>query len=450
MADESESLPEKLSSQVKLLESQIIDINSQIKKGKKALKLIDQYNTIFTNLSSRVSDEKNGLDAILKLSRDISRQIKNERDQAKKIVFKANSDVLLLSKYLTEFNGITNKLNNEETGLKAVFKNATSTQLSLNAFKTECAKKIKEISKQVETANGYLERINKSYKDFIDLKKKLEDPKTGLKVILKDSKSNLNDIVAIKDQTDKIFTEASRIKDDSNKFLIEIEKLASLSQESSALILQYEKESLESKERIEQIYKLATDTGLATSFQARKRELGKGVRIWQTTLYVSVVLLFFAVWLIHNESLREGVLVYELFWFRLTLTLPIIFITMFSASQYSKERGLLERYAFKAATALALDSYTTLLTTKFSTAKDEILEFVLSSMSLIYREPWESTKASSMKMSIGNKLAEASAEIKESVKEDVAKGFQKVEKVFEKQIDSIREEPILSSEPVDK
>ncbi|MEK7609344.1 MAG: hypothetical protein AAB476_02595, partial [Patescibacteria group bacterium] len=75
--------------------------------------------------------------------------------------------------------------------------------------------------------------------------------------------------------------------------------------------------------------------------------------------------------------------------YRLSFVSPIILIFFVVLRQYSRERRLLESYAFKAATAKALESYTEILARRFleEQFKHRILDFVLHAMVGIYRHP---------------------------------------------------------------
>jgi siderophore synthetase component len=89
--------------------------------------------------------------------------------------------------------------------------------------------------------------------------------------------------------------------------------------------------------------------------------------------------------------------------------------------EYSKERNLLERYAFKSATALSLEGYTTLLINTFGKEKEvneeKILEFVINSMAQIYQEPFQPTKESKVTISFDGKVASLKADIAKTMEE---------------------------------
>jgi hypothetical protein len=83
---------------------------------------------------------------------------------------------------------------------------------------------------------------------------------------------------------------------------------------------------------------------------------------------------------------------YELFLTRIFYTSPVLFLIAFSGIQYSKERDLAEKYAFKAASSAAIRSHIDYLVEKFNAKDDEIIKnFAKDTFSTIYKEPYSST-----------------------------------------------------------
>lgn len=112
--------------------------------------------------------------------------------------------------------------------------------------------------------------------------------------------------------------------------------------------------------------------------------------------------------------------------FRLGLASPVVAYTTYSGIQYGKERRLLEKYAFKAAIAASLESYTEILSKNFKTqSKKEILEFVLESMRIIYKDPNEEIKKRVWVFGFGNKFGELKSEIVEELRHETGKELDK-------------------------
>jgi hypothetical protein len=136
-------------------------------------------------------------------------------------------------------------------------------------------------------------------------------------------------------------------------------------------------------------YGFLTGAGLAHSFKERQDSLNGSAKLWRWLLIWSVI-----VWVINLGLIAYFVKLPETFsWtfflYKISYSAPGLFAVWYSAIQYSRERRLLESYAFKSATAKALESYTDVLSKRFSDDEYQhsILDFVLSSMKTIYRHP---------------------------------------------------------------
>lgn len=169
---------------------------------------------------------------------------------------------------------------------------------------------------------------------------------------------------------------------------------------------------------LQKTYQLAVNTGLAGSFDKRAKDLEtRYVNKWQRRFFISLILVAVLATLILSISFFNDFSLSSTVFFRLSLVSPLIFYTGYAAVQYSKERRLHEKYAFKAVVATSLESYTNLLTKKF---KDDpngtIVSFVISTMSSIYLEPHEEVKKRTLGFGLDNKLATFKAELVEDVK----------------------------------
>lgn len=135
------------------------------------------------------------------------------------------------------------------------------------------------------------------------------------------------------------------------------------------------------------------------------------------------ILLYILFWIDSQIAKSGNISISAIAWYRLTLSIPLIFFAIFASIQYIKERNLLEKYAFKETTAIALQAYTKLLTDKFEEEKEKIITFVLDSIGTIYKEPYLD-KDKNRRYNIGfmNKIFEVGfEELEQEVKEEVKK-----------------------------
>lgn len=240
------------------------------------------------------------------------------------------------------------------------------------------------------------------------------DPTTGIDAIL-------NKITSVSEKAEKAADKISLLNQDSSKNNDEIKNNLTLSKKSKDGISRLEVEAQDLLNKLQTTYQVAINTGLAGSFDERRKQIERGfVNKWSKRFIVSlsslgviaVIILIITFWV-------NGFGVSSIVFFRLSLLTPLIFYTGYSAVQYSRERSLLEKYAFKSVVAASLESYTELLKIQFGTDYDKnVIGFVLNSMTTIYGEPHEVVKKRALTLGVrGNKFAEFQAAVTEDIQE---------------------------------
>lgn len=389
--------PEDLNKDFEAFSKQIRKYNTQLEKGRKVVELIDQYNKIFS--SFKVKDGT-GLEALLKYSEEVKNKIEANQSSASELLQLANQALTEARTRVDEINTIysqftptRDQINDPESGLQALFNKSNEISTQIREFHSSTEQIPNQISSTLENVTKKFEEINSLYNEFSSIREQINNPESGLQALTDLSVSKKNELDAIKGQANKLFLEISRIKDDSTKFIKDIENYKQQAESNINKIKQYEKESEEYKSKIADIWEVATGSGLANSFHERKNELMKGVLIWIAVLILGVLLYIGLLIWIYHETFKSGTPTIDVAaWYRLTITLPVLFLVAFASVQYGRERSLLEKYAFKSATALALEAYTLLLTGKFAKFEKSIVSFVLNVMTMIYKEPHDKEK----------------------------------------------------------
>jgi len=204
----------------------------------------------------------------------------------------------------------------------------------------------------LDQSNIIIQKMNEYDESFEKLKSQLDDPGTGLDAIYK-----------------KSLKRAKRIQEKNKEIRPTIERINEL------------------KVDAENTLEIVTSGGLAGSFGSRAEEIFKSKRWWAGGMWVSAVLItisFFAFYLMSKDFSFNALII-----LRLGIVSPLIFVLGFSAKQCSKERNLLEKYEFKSVLAQSLQSYTKLLRDEFKEKEEnKILEFILSSINAVYKEPY--------------------------------------------------------------
>ncbi len=126
---------------------------------------------------------------------------------------------------------------------------------------------------------------------------------------------------------------------------------------------------------------------LGKRFEERKMELENSSRYWSHMTLVAVILLIGSAYLIFQDIVGRSEVGFTTI-SKLALLLPVSVAVWFTASNYGRERKLLEEYAFKTSVSLSLDGFREVLEKQVPEEEDStISDFLISSMATIYTNP---------------------------------------------------------------
>lgn len=237
------------------------------------------------------------------------------------------------------------------------------------------------------TTSTYIKEI-KDYKDNFDVVKQSID--TELETAEKQNKTlteYISDATDLKTKLEEEKTRSTELLDDARKTL-----------------------------------KLITDGSLSTVFIERSNQRKTARRWWALA-----VIIYFGIFvaalnhIINNVANTNGSTGTIASWsIRLAVSAPFAYFLYFVIKQYSHERDLEEKYAFKALISQTISNNTKLLKDEFSeyAQKDtkmyeKILDFTISSLKAVYREPFKESSIRS-KLKFNPKNTDIAAEVEQS------------------------------------
>ena len=369
---------------------------------------IELYYTTFSDLRTKLTDSKTGMQVLLDQSTNIKNQIDqvgaNAQSQLDQITEKTNAinvKIQDIEGYYSTFSELKTKLSDEQTGLQTLLDQSTGLKNSITELEIKAKAALDSINQNLQSISEKVTEIEVFYTStFLPLREKVENEKTGVQAILGSVSNIKNEIIKTKSGADESYREIKNLVDQSLKLKGESEK-------STTEIEALKQRSAEFKNDIEQTFKIATDVSLANSFNERKKDLEDESAKWlKHLLWSTVILALGVIGIYFSQYIPNGTHPSDWkFWYRFAFTSPIIFYVYFASHNYNKTRDLLEKYAFKFATSLSLQSYAKLLTDNFKEEKHraELLNFSIRSIDLIYKEPY-AEKDKTRKFSIGNKI----------------------------------------------
>ncbi|WP_295022321.1 hypothetical protein [Sulfurimonas sp.] len=179
---------------------------------------------------------------------------------------------------------------------------------------------------------------------------------------------------------------------------LKIEKLLKkVTDETTAIIEKNQNQSVEIDNQLGK----AVGVSLFKSFQTRRKSLSRGLNKWLTALgWSTAAFLAVSVWIFYDVSHVP----FNPFFFALkvAISFPLLFVIGFVASRYTKERRLIEEYAFKASVALALKPYADLIENDKSDEKYR--EFLIKTIENIFAAPTDKVFASEKKTVVKNEI----------------------------------------------
>lgn len=168
---------------------------------------------------------------------------------------------------------------------------------------------------------------------------------------------------------------------------------------------------------------LVTTGSLSSVFLQRSSDRQKSRKNWAKAIIGAVVLLAFAivvaVFIVANDIKdADGPSVWVL---KLALLTPFVYVLYFVTKQYSHERDLEEKYAFKALVSQTIQNYTKLLRDEFingrkkniESIEEKIVDFTVESLKGVYKEPYSTTTIES-KLKFDPRKPVVEAEAKQS------------------------------------
>jgi hypothetical protein len=252
----------------------------------------------------------------------------------------------------------------------------------LHRLATEAKTSIDTIQQDINNKNN---EINNYYNTFQELKQRVDNPETGIAPTLAKATEFFG-------QISKTNSDATATKEEILTNKVKSEGLLNESTQLKTNIESNFTDSQKLKTEIGKILDLVRDTGLANSFDKRRKRSQWSSIIALGIIVVGVIISAISIYQVFLTDKGQALFDkvendYIKFLLRLTLTAPGVFMAWFGASQYSKERYFLEQYEFKTAAALALENYTKLLKDNFVGKEQAIFDLSIELIRSVYKEP---------------------------------------------------------------
>lgn len=375
------------------IKKEIEQIRADYNGAKKILQDINSFRDNFQTLRVFLSDENTGIQATYNFTKIQKEQIDTlvvqAQDNSNAIVAnlqKVEANIASMQAAYSEFTETKGKISGIGGEIGTLLNTSRGLHDDISAAKKEALSTLESTKNIYQAVTENIKDMQAAYQEFLQIRSKIDDGKTGLQVIFET-------VQILNKQSNALFTEIKAFRDSAKEFLSEIEQNKHQSNKLKTDIQSSFEYTVLKKAEIEKATGLIIDTSFSETFKRRQDEIEEGLYSWHSWKYIflgSVLLLVILVILPFTGWLDFGDLTwYKLFLSRIYYTSPVLFLITFSAIQYSKERDLAEKYAFKAASSAAIRSHVDYLIEKFKKDdEDKVLDFAKDTFSTIYKEPY--------------------------------------------------------------
>jgi len=343
------------------------------------------------------------------------------------VIQKAHDDIknikVQIEEYLKQTTELNNKITDEGTGLQAILESAQELEGNISASKASADAQLQKITESLNNVRSSIEEMETAYTEFTELNNKITDEETGLQAILDQATKLKSDIVAVKSNAETVYKEIRIFRDNAAEYIKEIENFKGNADNTTQKIQNKYDESAELEKKIQEIFDIGTKGAHANYFVERRNQIMLVFIAWGVvSLLCLAATVFLAVHFIapmadkmkHSLDVNLSALL-----LRFSILTPTTFAFIYSLNQYSQERRLYEKYAFKAISTYSIETSLNTLLRSTKGLSDQsrdkkITDFAICTFNSIYQEPIE-TKKERWSFGVGNKILKLTAETNQTV-----------------------------------
>lgn len=401
-----------------------VEIDAAKNDLKNARTLKTQIEGIVTSsgeLLTKLNDPTTGVDAQLTKSAEGLSSITTNSESATTLLGQIETALTNATQHVTEmetaftnFTAIKAKIDDPEKGLAVTLTDVKLVRGRAKEAATKAEATLKTADTTLLQIQKYITNIDKAYATFLDSKKKVDDPTDGLDAILKAMKKLRDNITAVADKSNTLFTQISGYKDEAASSLKDINQNKTTSEKSLGSIQQHETESEAAKKNIDNLLKIASQTSSTSYFKKRTRFVTIVATVW---LVIGIGALIWAVNLGHdlvNDVIKNSNISVATVVARTLVVTPVIAFAFYAFRNYGKERTITEQYAFKEISGATLEGHVEMAHRAFpesTTINGKLEEAVVSVINGLHTEPSELQKTPKNIFRVKSKLVDLEAEL---------------------------------------
>lgn len=256
----------------------------------------------------------------------------------------------------TNFLEIKKSIDDPTTGLIATLDIVKEQRKQTDTVSINTATLLASAEKALAQVSTYIINMDTAYAEFEISKKKIDDPNNGLDAILAATQKLRDDIKAVAEASNTLFAEVNKYRDEVSDNLKGIKKYKIDSETALKNIKNHESASEVAKKSIETLLKIASQESSTAYLKKRTKFVTIATIVW---LAIGIIALAVAVNLGHqlvNDIMANNVEISSVV-ARTVVVTPVIAFAFYAFRNYGKERNIAEQYAFKEISGATLEGH---------------------------------------------------------------------------------------------
>lgn len=300
---------------------------------------------------------------------------------------------------LNEVNDALDTIKTKQAALDTTLASAKKIIEEIEELKIEAEEIDNNITSRLENVNTMnnqvnvlLETVRENRENIIELVQEAKVSTQSVKE-LENNISKFHDLIDENRSNMHKFIEESEIqvlnlRDQSAKTVMEIKiKTENQVHEHEIKTDEIINKNIEQQSEISKQLKKAVGASLFSTFDIRKIELNKNLNKWLIAIIVITSMLVGLSGWVAYDIIKAEVALYVLL-VKIGISFPLVYALAFVSSRYTKERRLVEEYAFKSTISLALSPYADLVKKIEEEGSDgKYRDFLIGSIENIFSAP---------------------------------------------------------------
>lgn len=278
---------------------------------------------------------------------------------------------------LNDLNSILTTTKSKEEELEETLTRAEDIISDLNIHTQRAKQSEEEIGLKLENSTELQNQINA-------LLATIQENRDNITEVLQEAKNSNNNIKEVENEVKTFFSKIEEYQTKIATFIKETEaKITLFMTNTETIIATNQTQQIEIDNQLQK----AVGASLFSTFAVRKGELNSNLNNWLIALGIIIAVLVGLSGWVAYDIIGDTTNWYKVL-IKVGISLPLMYMLVFISGRYTKERRLVEEYAFKSTISLALTPYADLIKKiEDAGADSKYRDFLISSIENIFSAP---------------------------------------------------------------